>query len=271
MCYLFLVCILLENSILGEFSNIYHLSSQSCVKWRHKIRPIAKMSGLFWFFFARDDAKLITGEVCKVSCRYSTYEMKLFRKNRGGRIRPPRRWRKWRHCWPLMNRWVHDLISSHLSVKWMSVSKSSPQINLESNRIRKVGKGHWPDLTSVGLGWPALDRMTCGKHEYYLGLHIHIHITSKNGDACTQTCVRLWVESWVDSWVNGFCLSHELIRIHVCKLRLSHELIRIHVFKKSTWVRVESIQLEFTELSHESQKETWITNVMWYTKLSLTD
>ena len=31
-------------------------------------------------------------------------------------------------------------------------------------------------------------------------------------------------ESWVDSWVNGFCLSHELIRIHV--------------FKKSAWVKV---------------------------------
>ena len=26
--------------------------------------------------------------------------------------------------------------------------------------------------------------MTCGKHEYYLGLHVYIHITSKNGDVC---------------------------------------------------------------------------------------
>ena len=24
--------------------------------------------------------------------------------------------------------------------------------------------------------------MTCGMHEYYLVLHVHIHITGKNGD-----------------------------------------------------------------------------------------
>ena len=26
--------------------------------------------------------------------------------------------------------------------------------------------------------------MTCGMHEYYLVLHVHIHITSKNGNVC---------------------------------------------------------------------------------------
>ena len=26
--------------------------------------------------------------------------------------------------------------------------------------------------------------MTCGMHEYYLVLHAHIHITSKNGNVC---------------------------------------------------------------------------------------
>ena len=26
--------------------------------------------------------------------------------------------------------------------------------------------------------------MTCGMHEYYLVLHVHIHITSKNSHAC---------------------------------------------------------------------------------------
>ena len=25
--------------------------------------------------------------------------------------------------------------------------------------------------------------MTCGKHEYYLEIRVHVHITSKNGDA----------------------------------------------------------------------------------------
>ena len=26
--------------------------------------------------------------------------------------------------------------------------------------------------------------MTCGMHKYYLVLHVHIHITSKNDDIC---------------------------------------------------------------------------------------
>ena len=30
--------------------------------------------------------------------------------------------------------------------------------------------------------------MTFGMHEYYLVLHVHIHITSKNGDVC-KLCV----------------------------------------------------------------------------------
>ena len=52
--------------------------------------------------------------------------------------------------------------------------------------------------------------------------------------------------SWVMSRLlsQWFCLSHELIRIHVCKLILSHELIRIHVFKKSAWVRVNRFNLK---------------------------
>ena len=84
-----------------------------------------------------------------------------------------------------MTLWSHDLSSSHLSVKWMSDSKSAPQITLESSGTRKKSAKVidliWPQLTSVDLrrtGWP------CGKHEYYLGLHFHVHITSKNGDAC---------------------------------------------------------------------------------------
>ena len=121
-------------------------------------------------------------------------------------------------------RWFHDFISSLLSVKWMSDSKSAHPITLESSRARKNSANVigtiWPQLTSVDLwrtGWP-----------------VGIMSTTWN-----QTCVRLWVESWVDSWVNGFCLSHELIRIHV--------------FKKSARVRVESIQFEVAKLSHESQ------------------
>ena len=64
MYYLFFVCIWLKISIFGEFSNIYLLSAQNRVKWRHKIRPIAKNFRPILIFFARDDAKLMPGEVC---------------------------------------------------------------------------------------------------------------------------------------------------------------------------------------------------------------
>ena len=60
-----------------------------------------------------------------------------------------------------MTRWFHDLISSLLSAKWMSESKSAPKIALEGSRTRKkpakVIDLIWPQLTSVDLrknGWP---------------------------------------------------------------------------------------------------------------------
>ena len=40
-------------------------------------------------FFARDDAKLMPGEVCQVSCRYSNKWRSYSGKTEGGRIRPP--------------------------------------------------------------------------------------------------------------------------------------------------------------------------------------
>ena len=64
MYHTFFVCIWLKNSIFGEFSNIYLLSAQNRVKWRHKIQPIAKNFRPILIFFARDDAKLMPGEVC---------------------------------------------------------------------------------------------------------------------------------------------------------------------------------------------------------------
>ena len=76
----------------------------------------------------------------------------------------------WRH-WPLMTRWFHDLISSLLSAKWMSESKSAPQITLEGSRTRKSRRR---SFTSFDLSWPRLtceDRMTCGMHGYYCNCH----------------------------------------------------------------------------------------------------
>ena len=39
--------------------------------------------------------------------------------------------------------------------------------------------------------------MTCGMHEYYLVLHVHIHITSKNGDVC-KLCATERIFDWHD-------------------------------------------------------------------------
>ena len=94
MYHLFFVYIWLINSIFGEFSNIYLLSAQNRVKWRHKIRPITKKIRPILIFFARDDATLMPGEVCQVSCRYSNKWRSYSRKTEGGSDPiPPRRWR----------------------------------------------------------------------------------------------------------------------------------------------------------------------------------
>ena len=84
MYHLFFIWIWLKNSICGEFSNIYLLSAQNRVKWRHKSRPIAKNFRPISIFFARDDAKLMPGEVCQVSCRYSNKWRSYSRKTEGG-------------------------------------------------------------------------------------------------------------------------------------------------------------------------------------------
>ena len=95
MYHPFFVCIRLKNSVFGEFSNIYLLSAQNRVKWRHKIRPIAKNFRPILIFFAQDDAKLMPGEVCQVSCRYSNKWISYSGKTEGGGSdpTPPRRWR----------------------------------------------------------------------------------------------------------------------------------------------------------------------------------
>ena len=59
------------------------------MKWRHKIRPIAKKIRPILIFFARDDAKLMPGEVCQVSCWCSNKWRSYSGKTEGGRIRPP--------------------------------------------------------------------------------------------------------------------------------------------------------------------------------------
>ena len=84
MYHPFFVYVWLKNSIFGEFSNIYLLSAQNRVKWRHKIRLIAKNFRPILIFFARDDVKLMHGEVCQVSCRYTKKWRSYSGKTEGG-------------------------------------------------------------------------------------------------------------------------------------------------------------------------------------------
>ena len=43
--------------------------------------------------------------------------------------------------------------------------------------------------------------MTCGMHEYYLVLHVHIHITSKYGDVCKLCATeRIFHLTWPQLW-----------------------------------------------------------------------
>ena len=50
------------------------------------MRPIAKYFRPILIFFARDDAKLMPGEVCQVSCQYSNKWRSYSEKNRGGGV-----------------------------------------------------------------------------------------------------------------------------------------------------------------------------------------
>ena len=82
---------------------------------------------------------------------------------------------------------------------WFEISASDYlRKQQNSKKSAKVIDLIWPQLTSVDLrrtGWPVESL------SYYLGLHVHIHITSKNGDACklcaTEHIFRLtWPQLW---------------------------------------------------------------------------
>ena len=86
------VWIFLKNSIFDEFSNIYLLSAQSRVKWRHNIRPITNKFRPILIFVTWEDVKLMLGEICEVSCQYSKRRRSFQGKPRGSDP-TPRRWR----------------------------------------------------------------------------------------------------------------------------------------------------------------------------------
>ena len=88
MYHPFFVCIWLKNSIFDEFSNIYLLSAQNRVKWRHKIWPIAKKIPAD--FFLHETTPNWCPERCaKFHVDTVINEEVIPEKPRGGRIRPP--------------------------------------------------------------------------------------------------------------------------------------------------------------------------------------
>ena len=114
-------------------------------------------------------------------------------------------WVIWRH-WPLMTWWFHDLISSLLSAKWMSESKSAPQITLEGSRTRKSLQSLlatfdliWLRLACVGPddlsnAWVLLG--TRCPHSYHWQkrrcLHVMDHVA-----CCTD---RIFLLTWPQLW-----------------------------------------------------------------------
>ena len=107
----------------------------------------------------------------------------------------------WRH-WPLMTRWFLDLISSLLSAKWMSESKSAPQITLEGSRTKKSAKVIdliWSQLTSVDLrrtGWP----VECMSTTWY---YISTFISLVKRRCLQVMCYRTLFSAWHDPSYDG--------------------------------------------------------------------
>ena len=110
----------------------------------------------------------------------------------------------WRH-WPLMTRWLHALISSHLSVKWMSDSKSATQIILESSRTRRKSAMIidlvWPQLTSVDLHMTGLPVGCVSTTWYYMSTFISLAKTAMFASyrlkCATEHIYRMkWSQLW---------------------------------------------------------------------------
>ena len=95
-----------------------------------------------------------------------------------------------------MTRWFHDLVSSLLSAKWMSESKSAPQITLEGSRTRKKSAKVidliWPQLTSVDLrrtGWPVECMNTTW---YYMSTFISLAKTAMFASYVPRNAFSAW-------------------------------------------------------------------------------
>ena len=95
-----------------------------------------------------------------------------------------------------MTWWFHDVISSLLSAKWMSESKSAPQITLEGSRTRKKSAKVidliWPQLTSVDLrrtGWPVECMSTTW---YYMSTFISLAKTAMFASYVPRNAFSAW-------------------------------------------------------------------------------
>ena len=74
-----------------------------------------------------------------------------------------------------------------INAKWMSDSKFAPHYlrkrhNPNPKKSFKVRKVRCPHMTTVDFDWPLKVPNVIVNNEYYVALHVHIHITSKNTD-----------------------------------------------------------------------------------------
>ena len=81
----------------------------------------------------------------------------------------------------------HLLISTNISVKWMSGSKSASQITSERKKeftsLPQTRDVQWRRLTPVDFDWPLKVPNASVNNEHFVVLHVHIHISGKHTEA----------------------------------------------------------------------------------------
>ena len=146
MFYPFFVCILLKNYFWWIFKHLLFIGPKS----REVTSQNSTYSKNFWsilIFFARDDAKLMPGEVCQVSCRCSNKWRSYSGKTERGSDPTPRRWRVYLYIFwkPLLhNIPVPDLVKFRQRVS-----------GLEGIRLKNkiVPCGHKFDPSGSSRAW----------------------------------------------------------------------------------------------------------------------
>ena len=157
------------------------------------------------------------------------------------------------------------------------------QIALESTTTQKVKirKVQWCHLTTTDLDWPLEIPNVIGNNEYYLVLHVHIHITRGNADVHKHTSRQTaggkfhltWPQLWRHRsrvmWVMGFEICRQDVKMRdkkvyevQCHSPVNHE----SYFRKNIWRGVASLpvpaRVKFCLLTYDGEA-TKLPDLRW--------